>query len=199
MGRALLNLFEFCRAYKTKRCKEGDLKSGDIVACFDVTTVCCLGKVIHVGHTELTDDHEDGPYGEVFVLPYYKARVNGGRPYNSQTGWWLYKELTLLPKQEENFSKGEVAKAVIYVGHKPTTRREQIQKNWVIEVDDKSESDEEDNEEDQVQGSPRRSPRKSRIVSAPASALQTKAKSKTKSKAKAKSKSKPSQVKSKAK
>ena len=46
----------------------------------------------------------------------------------------MYKELSVLPKQNEQFSKDEIATTVMYVGHKPTTRREQIQQNWSIEV-----------------------------------------------------------------
>ena len=155
MGRALLNLHEFLKAYKLSRCKDGDLKTGDVVACFTKKTVCCLGKVLHAGYQELVQDHEDGPFGEVFVLPYFKAKCKTGVPYNAQSGWWMYKEVCLLPRQGECFSPGEAAKAVMYVGHKPTTRREQIQQNWLIEIDDV-----ELDEVEILQGSPRRSPRK---------------------------------------
>ena len=155
MGRALLNLHEFVKAYKVNRCSEGDLKTGDIVVCYSKKTICCLGKVLHTGYTELVQDHEDGPFGEVFVLPYFKAKSKSGVPYNAQSGWWMFNELSLLPRQGECFSPGEAAKAVMYVGHKPTTRREQIQQNWLIEIDDV-----EDEDVDILQGSPRRSPRK---------------------------------------
>ena len=61
MGRALLNLHEFVKAYKVNRRSEGDLKTGDIVVCYSKKTICCLGKVLHTGYTELVQDHEDGP------------------------------------------------------------------------------------------------------------------------------------------
>ena len=161
MGRALLNLFEFYKQYKILRCsKAGDLKTGDIVVCFTNTSISCLGKVVHSGHTDLIHNHEDGPYGEVFVLPYFKARVKAGHPYNTQSGWWMFNEVSLLPRKNEHFSQGKIAKSVMYTGHKPTTRREQIQENWTIEIADKD--DDADDADVIVQGSPRRrSPRKS--------------------------------------
>jgi len=138
MGRALLNLFEFLKTYKTFRCKSSkDLATGDVVACFgDKKKLQCLGKVVHIGRTDLMHDHEDGPFGDVFVLPYYKGRVKKGTPLNEQTGWWMFNELTVLPKRNEQFSAGDYSKNVLYVGHKPTTRREQIQQNWTIEIVD---------------------------------------------------------------
>ena len=162
MGRALYNLFEFLEQYKIVRCsKAGDLKTGDIVVCWTNKTATCLGKVVDSGHTDLIHDHEDGPYGEVFVLPYFKGRVKAGTPYNTQSGWWMFNEVSLLPRKNEHFSKNEIARSVIYTGHKPTTRREQIQENWTIEIADLEDVAKEDEVVD-VQGSPRRrSPRKS--------------------------------------
>ena len=160
MGSALLDLFEFLDEYDIDRCKsEKCLRTGDIVACFDEeNNVSSLGKVLHVGKTELTEGHEDGKFGEVFVLPYQKARSKkGGVPYNAQPGWWRYPEVAVLPKENERFSKDEVAASVTYVGHKYTTRREQIQKNWMIEVNP---APVDETTEVQDQGSPRRAPRK---------------------------------------
>ena len=76
MGGALYNLFEFLKEYKIDRCASSkDVHTADIVACFDGKTLVGLGKVIYVGHQDLVQDHEDGPHGEVFVLPYNKAKV----------------------------------------------------------------------------------------------------------------------------
>ena len=130
------------------------------MVCFTNKSISCLGKVVHSGHTDLIHDHEDGPYGEVFVLPYFKARVKTGHPYNTQSGWWMFNEVSLLPRKNEHFSQGKIAKSVMYTGHKPTTRREQIQENWTIEIADKD--DDADDADVIVQGSPRRrSPHKS--------------------------------------
>ena len=158
MGGALYNLFEFLKDYKIDRCaSSADVETGDVVVCFDNKTIKCLGKVVHVGRTNLTKDHEDGTYGEIFVLPFYKPRVKKGTPFNrksllifarhtfkrksllcmraEQPGWWMYQEVSVLPKQDEQFCEEEMATNVMYVGHKATTRREQIQENWIIEVE----------------------------------------------------------------
>ena len=45
-------------------------------------------------------------------------------------------EISVLPKQDEEFSKGQMTTSVTFVGHKSTTRHEQIQENWHIEVND---------------------------------------------------------------
>ena len=86
MGRALFNLFEFLKVYKINRCeKSTDASTGDIVVCWDDDgKVKCLGTVKHVGRTGLCTDHQDGEYGEVFVLPYYKGRTRKGTPYNRE-------------------------------------------------------------------------------------------------------------------
>ena len=70
----------------------------------------------------------------------------------------MYEELSLLPRQNEEFSKGEVAINVMYVGHKSTTRREQIQENWSVEVEKVVvvEPESPDTPSTPVQGSPRR-------------------------------------------
>ena len=137
MAGALLDLFEFFKRYSIERC-EGpqDLKTGDVVACFDNLTKKCLsvGTVKHVGRTELPDGHSDGEFGEVFVLSFDKGRSKKGQPFNQQDGWWLYAEVAVLPRQGENFSPNMIAKNVMYVGHKATTRQEQARYNWSIEV-----------------------------------------------------------------
>ena len=46
----------------------------------------------------------------------------------------MLQEMSLLPKPDEEFAKGQMAQSVTYVGHKPTTRHEQIQENWHIEI-----------------------------------------------------------------
>ena len=46
----------------------------------------------------------------------------------------MLQEISLLPKPDEEFAKGQMAQSVTYVGHKPTTRHEQIQENWHIET-----------------------------------------------------------------
>ena len=61
-------------------------------------------------------------------------------------------EISVLPKQDEEFSKGQMATSVMFVGHKSTTRHEQIQENWHIEV----------NEKKKTKQPLRRSPRKAR-------------------------------------
>ena len=45
-------------------------------------------------------------------------------------------EISLLPRKGEEFAKGQLAVNVMYVGHKATTRDEQLQQNWSIEVTD---------------------------------------------------------------
>ena len=84
MGGALYNLFEFLEVYNVDRCNAStDIKTGDIVVCFgDDGKVKCLGTIKHAGHQTLCKDHADGEYGEVFVLPYYKAKVRKGTPLN---------------------------------------------------------------------------------------------------------------------
>ena len=89
MVRALYNLHEFFKQYKINRCKtSNDVKTGDVVLCWDdsgksrVRNIKCLGTVKHVGKTPLSKDHEDGDFGEVFVLPYHKARTTKGKAYN---------------------------------------------------------------------------------------------------------------------
>ena len=75
--RRLLNVEEFLAEYEIPRCEKlEDLQKGDIVACYDDDgALVSLGTVHQVGETTLTDGHEDGEVGEVFVLPYNKARV----------------------------------------------------------------------------------------------------------------------------
>ncbi len=51
----------------------------------------------------------------------------------------MLNEISVLPIQNEEFSKGKMATSVTFVGHKATTRHEQIQENWHIEVNDKPE------------------------------------------------------------
>ena len=89
MGRALFNLFEFFKVFKINRCQNSsDVKTGDIVVCWDdtgkntVRHIKCLGTVKHVGRTPLAKGHEDGDFGEVFVLPFHKARTTKGKAYN---------------------------------------------------------------------------------------------------------------------
>ena len=137
MAGALLDLFEFFKKYSIDKCKgPEDLKTGDVVACFDSITKKCLslGTVKHVGRTTLSEGHSDGEFGEVFVLGYDKGRCKKGQPFNQQDGWWLYEEIAVLPRQGENFSQNAIAKNVMYVGHKATTRQEQARHNWSIEV-----------------------------------------------------------------
>ena len=137
MAGALLDLFEFLKRYSLEKCKgQKDVKNGDVVACFDTTTKKCLGigTVKHVGRTKLSDDHPDGEFGDVFVLSYEKGRSKKDTPLNQQDGWWMFEEVAVLPKQGENFSKSVIARNVMYVGHKATTRQEQTQQNWSIEV-----------------------------------------------------------------
>ena len=136
MAGALLDLFEFLDKYKIDRYKGVDnFSTGDVVACFDEDTgkVLGLGTVKHVGKTNLCEEHSDGDFGEVFVLPFNKGRAKGGTPYNKQEGWWMYGEVDVLPKQNEEFSLREIAKNVMYVGHKATTRNEQIQQNYLVD------------------------------------------------------------------
>ena len=84
MGGALHNLFEFLRNYSLDRCQgREDVTTGDVVVCFDDDgTLKALGTVKHVGKTNLAKDHSDGNFGEVFVLPFSKARVKRGTPLN---------------------------------------------------------------------------------------------------------------------
>ena len=62
------------------RCEsEEDVCKGDIVACFNQNknqNPVMLGRVVHVGRKKLCPGHEDGTYGEVFVLPFNKTKVN---------------------------------------------------------------------------------------------------------------------------
>ena len=64
-------------------------------------------------------------------------------------------EISVLPKQNEEFSKGQMATSVMFVGHRSTTRHEQIQENWHIEINPKKKSKQ----------PLRRSPRKATMVS----------------------------------
>ena len=82
----------------------------------------------------------------------------------------MYSEVCVLPKQNEKVgNKREFAMNVIYVGHKPTTRNEQIQRNWMIELQTYEESsDEESDESLQEQEQLRRSPRKKQQAAASA-------------------------------
>ena len=137
MAGALLDLFEFFERFSIQRCQgPQDLKTGDVVACFDNITKKCLsvGTVKHVGRTELPEGHSDGEFGEVFVLSFDKGRSKKGQPFNKQDGWWLYAEIAVLPRQGENFSPNSIVKNVMFVGHKATTRQEQARYNWSIEV-----------------------------------------------------------------
>lgn len=162
MAGALLDLFEFLKQYKIQKCKgPQDVKTGDVVACFDAKTKQCLdlGTVKHVGHQQLSEDHSDGEFGEVFVLSYQKGRSKKGQPLNQQDGWWMYGEIAVLPTQGEHFSQNSIARAVMFVGHKATTRQEQLQQNWSIEVqpiqvkdltEDDSDTDDQDLEQKEV-------------------------------------------------
>jgi len=87
MGRALYNLHEFLKVYKIDRCKKSsDVKTGDVVVCWDdsgksrARNIKWLGTVKHVGKTPLCKNHEDGDFGEVFVLPYHKGRTTKTKP-----------------------------------------------------------------------------------------------------------------------
>ena len=84
MGGALHDLFEFLRNYSLDRCEgREDVTTGDVVVCFDDDgTLKALGTVKHVGRTSLAKDHADGKFGEVFVLPFSKARTKRGTPLN---------------------------------------------------------------------------------------------------------------------
>ena len=84
MGRALYNLFEFLNTYDIDRCEDStDVATGVIVVCWNEHgKVKCLGTVKYVGRTNLCKNHQDGKYGEVFVLPYYKGRTRKGTPFN---------------------------------------------------------------------------------------------------------------------
>lgn len=84
MGGALHNLFEFLEKYPLDRCEgRDDVATGDVVVCFDDDgTLKGLGTVKHVGNQQLAKDHSDGTFGEVFVLPFSKARVKRGTPLN---------------------------------------------------------------------------------------------------------------------
>jgi len=62
--------------------------------------------------------------------------------------------VAVLPRQGEEFSKGEIAKSVIYVGHNNKTRREQIQYNWSIEKTQKTQAEPEDEETEAEAASP---------------------------------------------
>ena len=74
----LLNVKELLTLYDLARAKvEKDVSVGDIVACFgNDDTLIGIGTVKHVGHVRLSPHHEDGEFGEVFVLPYSKTRIN---------------------------------------------------------------------------------------------------------------------------
>ena len=74
----LLNVKELLKIYNLARAKvEKDVSVGDIVACFGHDdTFIGVGTVKHVGHIRLSPHHEDGEFGEVFVLPYSKTRIN---------------------------------------------------------------------------------------------------------------------------
>lgn len=73
----------------------------------------------------------------------------------------MFSEVCVLPKQNEIVGDHrEFAMNVIYVGHKPTTRNEQIQRNWTIEVQTYTESDEDSDDSQQEQLS--RRPRKNK-------------------------------------
>ena len=72
----------------------------------------------------------------------------------------MFSEVCVLPKQNEKVSDQYFAMNVIYVGHKPTTRNEQIQRNWTIELQTYTESDEDSDDIQQEQL--RRSPRKNK-------------------------------------
>lgn len=84
MSGALHNLFEFLEDFVLDRCKgREDVATGDVVVCFDDDgTLMALGTVKHVGKTKLAKDHSDGTFGEVFVLPFSKARYKRGTPLN---------------------------------------------------------------------------------------------------------------------
>ena len=74
----LLNVKELLTLYDLARAKvEKDVSVGDIVACFgNDDTLIGIGTVKHVGHVRLSPHHEDGEFGEVFVLPFSKTRIN---------------------------------------------------------------------------------------------------------------------------
>ena len=98
MPRALLDLFEFLRKYPQPRVKKAqDLNPGDVVACFDGKKVCGLGTVKHVGKTTLANQHDDGEFGDVFVLPHDKKAVNKKKELTEQNGWWRFGEVAVLP------------------------------------------------------------------------------------------------------
>ena len=76
----LLNVQELLIQYghSLARAKvEKDVSVGDIVACFgNDDTIIGIGTVKHVGRVRLSPHHEDGEFGEVFVLPFSKTRIN---------------------------------------------------------------------------------------------------------------------------
>ena len=84
-GGVLHNLFEFLKVYRIDRCNGSEgVTTEDVVVCFDEDNekVACLGTVKYVGRKTLCEDHPDGGFGEVFVLPFNKARVKKGTPFN---------------------------------------------------------------------------------------------------------------------
>ena len=83
-----LDLNDFVRQYgKTglfSPDKHSDVGVGDIVLCRDVDSEAMLGKVVHVGKTNLVGKAKKqcGDVGDVFVLPFNKSRTNTKKPFN---------------------------------------------------------------------------------------------------------------------
>ena len=82
---ALYDLFEFFERFDVPRIQKfTQVKERDVVACFqgEGKKPVSVGTVVHVGTTPLCKGHEDGEAGELYVLPFSKARYNKKKPLN---------------------------------------------------------------------------------------------------------------------
>ena len=77
MARKLLDAEEFLKKHPQLRVKKHEeLKVGQRVACFVKGELVEVGTVKHVGRTKLGDQHEDGVFGDAFILSCKKSRRN---------------------------------------------------------------------------------------------------------------------------
>ena len=105
MTSKVISLFEFlqtCPKYARAQSID-DFCLHDIVACFapGESTPCVLGKVLNVGTTKLSEGHEDGEEGDVFVLNSQKTRTPRGKELKDLAGWWKINEIVILPIDDQ--------------------------------------------------------------------------------------------------
>ena len=136
----IVNSFEFFDNYDVCTCcNDDDIPVGSIVACFEPGQQypSVLGTVAFAGRTKLPkingEEHPDGEFGDVFVVPCFKP-LRKKKKLQEQSGWWRKEEVYIFPLEGHYLAEDRYCESVVYSGHDPRTRREELKLNWTVTI-----------------------------------------------------------------